>query len=98
MKLQTLLFAVLAILLLIDWRQTLVIFTSNGRWGELNPVLRWLFRRFGLPGVHGWFALACIVIGAALYFVAPWRADIAVVVGAAELACVIVNFRHGIRP
>jgi membrane protein implicated in regulation of membrane protease activity len=98
MKLQTLLFAVLAILLLIDWRQTLVIFTSNGRWGELNPVLRWLFRRFGLPGVHAWFALACIVIGAALYFIAPWRVEVAVVFGAAELACVILNFRHGIRP
>jgi hypothetical protein len=98
MKLQALLFATLALLLLIDWRQTLVIFTSNGRWGELNPVLRWLFLRFGLAGVHAWFACACVVTAAALYFIAPWRVEIAVVLVAAELACVILNFRHGIRP
>jgi hypothetical protein len=98
MKLQWLLFAALAALLLVDWRQTLVIFTSNGRWVELNPALRWLFRRFGLAGVHAWFALACIATAAALYLVAPWRLEIAVAMCAAELACVTLNFRHGIRP
>lgn len=91
------LIGILAVLLLIDWRQTLVI-AQPGDWYERNPPLRWLIERFGAAGVHAWFSLAFVLIVLALWLVPGWRIEITVVLCTAELACVLNNFRLGIKP
>lgn len=91
------LYIALAILLLIDWRQTLVI-AQPGGWYERNPATKWLIERFGAAGVHAWFSLACVLIALALWLVPDLRIEIAVVVCTAELVCVLNNYRLGIRP
>jgi hypothetical protein len=91
-------YVLLALLLVVDWRQSLVIALPGG-WRETwNPVLRWLGDRFGAPGVHFWFALVALALGAALYLVAAWRLEVLVVAIAIELAATMNNFYNGVQP
>lgn len=101
-----LLVAVLALALLLDWRQTVTIARNPGRWRERNPACAWLMARaaaHGLRaelGVHVWFALAALfgaacvlLLGRSLWLYAlfvPWLI--------AQLWCVLGNHRKGIQP
>jgi hypothetical protein len=93
----TILYIALAVLLLIDWRQTLVIALPGG-WWERNPAIAWLIERYGANGVHLWFTLACVLLAAALYLLPDWRLAIAISACTAEAVCVANNFSRGIWP
>jgi hypothetical protein len=91
--------AILLILFGMDDRQTLVIVRPGGL-EEMNPAIRWLYERFGEPGVTAWFAMWAVVAVAWLVFV-PWD-DVrlgGLILGCAfEVFCTVNNYRKGIRP
>jgi hypothetical protein len=98
--LTVILLIVLAVLLAIDWRQTLVI-AQPGRWTEQNPVARWFIDRYGRNGVHLCIALAYLAHALCVYLLIGWRAD-AAALWAGGWACVelwatVHNYRAGIR-
>jgi hypothetical protein len=83
-----------ALLLVIDWRQTLWIFAN--RWRELNPVIRWLHARFGRAGIHAYFAAwVAAVIASSLH---PWGVCFAGAVAAVQAVVIVRNHMRGIRP
>lgn len=96
----TALYIALAVLLLIDWRQTLVI-AEPGGWGEANPIARWFINHYGRTGVHINFVLAYLANAAGIYLLLLWREDAALVwaavVASAELWATIHNYRNRIR-
>jgi hypothetical protein len=64
----------LLVLLVIDWRQTLVIARPGGWVEGWNPILRRLIDRYRYAGVHGWFAavtLAALAFAWLLWQLAP---------------------------
>lgn len=90
--------AIALLLLAIDWRQTVAIFTT-GR-SEKNPAIRWLHAHKGMNGVHAWFA-GWAVMGLFLALLL-WRTDFIypLAIGAALLEGYWVqhNFRNGVKP
>jgi hypothetical protein len=100
MSLTLALLAIAALLLVLDWRQTLRI-AQPGGWYERNPAIAWLIKRFGAAGVQFWFTLCAVLFAAFAYRMwdepatVAWAAGIA---AAIELACVINNLRLGIKP
>lgn len=98
MSLGVLMLAVLVLLLVIDWRQTLIIARPGG-WHERNPVLAWLIDR-SPKLVHGYFALciAAVLLAAWLLRDEPvalaWLSGIAALLQAVP---VLNNHRIGIR-
>lgn len=94
----TALYIALAVLLLIDWRQTLVI-AQPGGWEEAwNQVLHWLITKLGPPAVHFWFALVAVAIAAACWHWPLWALWIAGACCVIEAAAVINNWSLGITP
>lgn len=92
-----LLLALLVLLLLIDWRQTLVIARPGG-WYERNPLLG---RDPSRARVHAYFALCIVLVLVGAYMlrdepvVVAWLAGVAAVL---ESAPVLHNhFRLGIK-
>lgn len=98
MNAMTALYMVLAILLLIDWRQTLVVALPGGWFEKWNPLLARLIDRFGAAGVHAWFALVCVAAAIALYLVPEYRLVMVLTGIAIELAATVNNFSLGIKP
>jgi hypothetical protein len=94
------LLVLLLALLVIDWRQTLVIARPGGWVEGWNPVLKRLIDRYSYAGVHGWFAfvLALCAVGAWLLWADPALPWLAGVCCALQAAPVIHNWRLGIRP
>ncbi len=93
-----LLLVALAILLAIDWLQTLTIARNPGRWRELNPLLG---EHPSVARVNAWFAFVALL--AAAFCWRMWDlpqviACAAAALAVAEGACVVNNFRKGIRP
>jgi len=84
---------VLAILLAIDWRQTITICRTPGR----REV--WIEKIIGVypkeHRVHQWFGACAVAAGLAAYAF-PWWVLIAPI--AVETAAVINNYRAGIKP
>lgn len=85
------------VLLVIDWRQTLVIARNPQRWYERNPALG---EHPSVARVNAWFALmAAGVLGIA--WLCRGLPDVFVVfastVVVAEVICVVNNWRLGIR-
>ena len=94
----TALIVALAVLLVIDWRQTLVIAQPGGWYERWNPITRWLIAHLGAAGVHLWFVVACTALAAALYLLPDWRREIAAFWVFVELAATGNNYWVGIRP
>ncbi len=93
------LLAILLGLLVIDWRQTLVI-AQPGGWYERNPAIVWLAERYGAAGVHSWFALVIACALAAFWLLQgdawlPWLVGLCCAI---EAVPVISNYWLGIRP
>lgn len=83
----------LAVLLVIDWRQTLVIARNPEKWHEVNPILG---EHPSPARVHCWFAL-CLLLVASGYFAPPvYAVPVAVIWAFAEAACVFNNIELGI--
>jgi hypothetical protein len=97
MTLAAILLVVLIALLIIDCLQTRYIF-AHGR-GELNPVIRWAYARWGRRGIDGYFAcwIAAVLLFSAFV---PWPlvgAGGAGIVALIEAAVVVRNYRRGVR-
>lgn len=93
---------VLTVLFVIDWRQTLNIVRSGGRWYERNPMLVWFLKRSSdpVPTVHCWFGFVAFI--SVPVFAVLWRESqfAAIVLLSAfilaEAWCVLNNRRLGI--
>jgi hypothetical protein len=84
------------VLLLIDWAQTLRIAREPERFREAwNLVLP---EHPSVAQVHAWFAGVALIVGLALWLLPALRVWIAVAGGALEAACVVNNYRRGLRP
>jgi Na+/melibiose symporter-like transporter len=94
----TALYVILAVLLLIDWRQSLVIARPGGWQETWNPVLRWLGDRFGARGVHFWFAVVAVGLALAMWWLPEWAVAIAIAAIGVEVAATVNNWRLGIKP
>jgi hypothetical protein len=102
----------LAALLVIDWRQTLVIARPGGWVEGWNPVLKRLIDRYRYAGVHAWFGLvtlAALAFTWLLWELAPvltyfggsalaWECLPLAALAAIQALPVIHNWRLGIRP
>jgi hypothetical protein len=90
--------AILIVLLVIDWRQTLVIARNPGRWTERNPLLG---KHPSERRVHVYFALVVTVVLVTAYMlrndpsIMGWLALAAAI---AEAVPVISNYIKKIRP
>jgi hypothetical protein len=86
----------LAVLLVIDWRQTLVIARNPLLWYERNPLLG---KHPSPTKVHAYFAASCAFLAGAVYLLPQDCALVIVAVAAVcEVVCVANNYRHGIKP
>jgi hypothetical protein len=90
----------LLVLLVLDWRQTLVIARPGGWVEGWNPILRRLIDCYSYAGVHGWFAAVIAVCAGGAWFLwtdpaLPWLAGACC---ALQAAPVIHNYRLGIKP
>lgn len=86
--------AVLVVLLVIDWQQTLRIARDPARWQEMNPFLG---PHPSVRKVHAWFALCTGVGVTAFWLLPPTPAFVgALIWTVAELACVVNNHRVGL--
>lgn len=103
--------AVVAMLFLCDWLQTLRIARTPSRFRERwNPALRALIRRYGESGVDWWFSVVAVAALATVAILFPSRGYLMQgepasaywwfigACGLIEGACVINNFREGIEP
>jgi hypothetical protein len=103
----------LLVLLVVDWRQTLVIARPGGWVEGWNPILRRLIDRYRYAGVHGWFAFVIVVCALGAWLLSTLSVLLAWAFGGSPeawetvpiaLACiaqaapVINNFRLGIKP
>jgi hypothetical protein len=90
----------LLVLLVLDWRQTLVIARPGGWVEGWNPILRRLIDCYRYAGVHGWFAFVIVVcaLGAWLLWTDPALPWIAGLCCALQAAPVVNNYSKGIRP
>jgi hypothetical protein len=103
----------LLVLLVLDWRQTLVIARPGGWVEGWNPILRRLIDRYRYAGVHGWFAfvIAVCALGAwLLWQLAPllgwafggsvlaWECIPIAALAALQALPVAHNYSLGIKP
>ena len=92
----TYILAALALLLVIDWRQTLTIARNPWRWYERNPILG---KHPSTGRVHVWFALVSIAIAVAAHLLPDLIVLALALLGIViEGLCVANNWRLGIRP
>ena len=92
----TYILAALALLLVIDWRQTLTIARNPQRWYERNPILG---EHPSAGRVHAWFALVSIATALAAYLLPDLIVLALSLLGIViEGLCVANNWRLGIRP
>lgn len=84
------------VLLAIDWAQTLRIAREPERFREAWNVV--LPEHPSVAQVHTWFAAVALIVGLALWQLPALRVWIAVAGGAIEAACVVNNYRRGIKP
>jgi hypothetical protein len=84
------------VLLAIDWAQTLRIAREPERYREAwNLVLP---EHPSVAQVHTWFAGVALIVGLALWQLPDLRVWIAIAGGAVEAACVVNNYRRGLKP
>lgn len=87
---------VACLLLAIDWAQTLRIAREPERFREAwNLVLP---EHPSVAQVHTWFASVALLAGIALWLL-PWvRLPLPLAVAVLEAACVVNNYRKGLKP
>lgn len=91
----TVLAILLAVLLAIDWAQTLTIARTPQKWHEINPLLG---PHPSVPRVHAWFVLVFCAVGAALLLLEGKVLLVLLITACVcEIVCVVNNFDLGIE-